>query len=480
MKSFFVIVTFCAILGQHQGSASPVPLSAAVGGSSYTESDVTAETSTGNRQLEEAGYCQAGAFGTRCGNPTSGASRGTVDQCFTWAYANCPPAKTNFLWKPSEGGFCYCLSNNVRPDGSCNGSWISNNDYSTFVMYGGDNLNVNVKADTYCNIVDPDDTDSPTTNPTISPTVSLPSKFLLPPPQCTVDGSNNVSVGDVTCNFSNIDSPSDATVSMSVKAFDCITDYDSTPFGNTTVIANTAQDTGVTSFAAVADVDLASGYSGDVKFCVRTDLKDATTGETMVFRSEKIKVTFTYNGDFQVVGLTSTPFVGIGVVATSETKNFGVTATLCDSSGTTVSNPPPLALGTNLFVCIKTNVVGTKIPSIATFTAQKVNGSPYDVAAPSPNVVIRGLDSSDVKIVMNLPARFFADSDAINLTGNVIVERDSRRRLANPRDLNENSNADFGLTIQVEGTNINADDSVSVRAVVMSSFIVGIITLLFI
>lgn len=321
-------------------------------------------------------------------------------------------------------------------------------------------------------------TNTPTSNPTTSPTTSVPAKFLLPPPQCSIDVTNTASVGDVTCNFSNIDSPSDATVSMSVKAFDCITDYESTPFGNTGVIANTAQDTGVTSFAAVANVDPASGYSGDVEFCVRADLKDAA-GETMVFRSEQIKVTFTYNGVFEVAGFASTPFVGIGSVATSATKNFGVTATLCDSSGTTVSNPPPLALGTNLFVCIKTNVVGTKVPSITTFTAQKVGGDPYNVATPSPNVVIRGLGSSDVKIVMNLPARFFADSDEINLTGKVVVERDNRRRLA--RDLVEESeNADFAVVVQVEDANNNADDSASVRKVMMSSFLVGVITLFFI
>jgi len=178
-----------------------------------------------------------------------------------------------------------------------------------------------------------------------------------------------------------------------------------------------------------------------------------------------------------VLEFATTPFVGISQVATA-TKNFGVTATVCDSTGAEISNPSPLSLGTNLFICIESNVVGTKIPSITSFTAQKIGGNPYDIAAPSLNVVIRGLDSANVKVVMNLPARFFADVNEISLSGSVIVTRDNRRRLKSSRALEiESKDAEFAMTNKVnEGY---YDDSASGRAMMMSTTICGIAAFLF-
>ena len=104
----------------------------------------------------ESSYCKAGKFGQQCGNvdDATGQARGTVDQCYEWAKANCPtvaPAfSTGFTYKPSEGGFCYCMDvQNVQKDGTCSpGNWQGNNDYSTFVMYG-DDVGVS-KSDTVC------------------------------------------------------------------------------------------------------------------------------------------------------------------------------------------------------------------------------------------------------------------------------------------------------------------------------------------
>ena len=231
-------------------------------------------------------------------------------------------------------------------------------------------------------------TSPPTASPTESPTRSLPAEYILPSPLCSVDVTDGTSVGDVTCAFTGIISPSDATLSMQIQAYDCVADYNSMSFGDTDVLATSALVTGATSFDAIARVNPESGHQGEVKFCIRTDLKDATSSDTMIYRSEKIVVTFSYNGDFSVAGFTTTPFVGIGQVATTATKDFGVTASVCDAAGTKLSNAPPLSLGTNLFICLETNVVGTKIPSITSFTAQKGAGTPYNVATPSPNVVI--------------------------------------------------------------------------------------------
>jgi len=322
-------------------------------------------------------------------------------------------------------------------------------------------------------------TDNPTNSPTDSPTRSVPVTFTLSPPQCTVDVSNTASVGDVTCAFTGIEGSNDATVSMEIKDYNCVSPYSPSAFENTIVTATTDQAEGVTSYNAVANVDPASGYAGNVKFCVRTDLKDTVSGDTMIFRSEQIDIAFSYDGTFAVAGFSTTPFVGIGQQATVATKNFGVTATVCDSAGTTISSPPALSLGTNLFVCIKTDVAGTKIPSITSFIAKKDTESEYNVATPSPNVVIRGLDSSDVKVVMNLPARFFTDATNIQLSGSVVVARDdSRRNLASSRALTaDTSETTFSLDVPVKD---NADDkSGSVRANMMISTVIFSVVALF-
>jgi len=289
--------------------------------------------------------------------------------------------------------------------------------------------------------------------------------------------SDGASVGDVTCGFVGIISPNDAIVSMQILGYDCVSTYDPTSFGDTVVTEDTDPASGATSFNAVANVDLSSGHEGEVAFCIHTDLEDATaSSEIMIFRSEQIKVNFTYDGSFSVEGFSNTPYEGIGLLQTNARKNFGVTATVCDSLGATLSFPPPLSVGTNLFVCFETNVVGTIIPAFDSFTAQKGTGIPYDVSVPSSTVVIRGLGSSNVKVVMNLPARFFADATVLNLSGSVVVRRDSRRHLESSRALVSNSeNAEFRLVVEVNVDNSSASGCV----IMMSTAIFTVAALLF-
>jgi len=156
---------------------------------------------------------------------------------------------------------------------------------------------------------------APTNYPITSPTntwTRLPPSYILPSPNCTIDVTDGTSFGDVTCTINGIISPEDAIVSMAIKAYGCVSDYDSTLFNDTAVTANTSQAIGVTTFEAVANVDPSSGYEGEVAFCVHTDLKDATSSETMMYRSEKIKLTFRYDGNFEVKGFQTTEFDGIG------------------------------------------------------------------------------------------------------------------------------------------------------------------------
>jgi len=321
-----------------------------------------------------------------------------------------------------------------------------------------------------------------TTSPTTSPTESLPAGYNLPLPSCSIDVSSGTIV---TCAFAAIVSPSYMSVSMQILNYDCITAFDSSLFGGTLVTAETALASGVTSFDSVASLDASSGFSGDVKFCIRTDLKDAA-GESFMFRSEETVVTITYDGSFTfVTNFDIKDFEGIGTEATTARKNFGVTATICNSAGDSISSPPPLSLGTNLFVCIETKVAGTKIPSITSFIAEKDAEPPYNLVAASPNVVIRGVGSSKVKVAMNLPARFFADDTVIELSGTVTVERDSRRRLENHRALEEEDASEvsledtgFQLVIDVIKNDNDDQSSASGRTLIIYTAILCVANLL--
>jgi len=226
-------------------------------------------------------------------------------------------------------------------------------------------------------------TTSPTTGPTTSPDTNpspaavLPAQFILPLPQCVVDVTDSASVGDVKCEFTAIVSPNDATVSMQILGNDSISVYNTSTFGTTAVIAATPEVSGVTSYDAVANVDPTTGYEGEVVFCVRTDLKDADSGETMMYRSVKVKVSFSYDNSFSVAEFATSPFVGILEAETTGEVNFGVTATVCDSAGDTLSSPPPLSLGTHLFICLESNA---NIQSITSFIAEKDGSDPFDLS----------------------------------------------------------------------------------------------------
>jgi len=312
----------------------------------------------------------------------------------------------------------------------------------------------------------------------------LPANYTLPAPLCSFDETNLATVGDFKCSFAGINSPEDASISMQVLAYDCVAPYNKTKFGDTVVTPNTSNFTGETSFEAIADVNPSSGHEGDVKFCVRVDLLDKSD-VVMMYRSEQAKLSFNYNGTFTVTGFATQPYVGQNSVVTSAEKNFGVAADVCDASGTVTSNPTALSLGTDLFVCIRTIVADTQIEAISNFEAKKSTGENFVIKTSSPNVVVRYLKTSQVQVVMRLPALFFENADDINLSGTVVVAPKSRRQLVIFRNLqSQTENADFGLVVPVNDINDEpfsrtyyGDSSTSSRSVMMYANLLGIFTL---
>jgi len=293
--------------------------------------------------------------------------------------------------------------------------------------------------------------------------LTLPAKYILPTPQCSVDETDGTSAGDTICTFIGIDSPNNAdkngrlpnpNIAVNILGFDCITTYDATLFGNTTVTANTVYAKNINEFNAVANVDPSSSHEGDVKFCIRTDLMDES-GEIMIYRSERITVKFVYDGSFSVAGFSTTPYDGISNTDTAATKSFGVTAVRCDSRGYLFKGSPTLAIGENLFICIEANDVGPTITSINTFTATKAGTTPLVIDNSSSNVVIIGLGSAKLMAVISFPARFFAGVSPILLSGSVEIKSDNSRRLLSTRALEETTSevssddATFALFIEV-------------------------------
>jgi len=318
--------------------------------------------------------------------------------------------------------------------------------------------------------------------------VTLPAKYVLPAPVCIFDESNTASAVDFKCAFTGIISPDDASISMKVLAYDCSSEYDETQFGGTIITPSTSLVNGVAAFDAIADVNPSSGYEGDVNFCIRTDIKDVSN-ETMVFSSQKAKVTFSYDGLFTITGFETTPYEGISNGETGITKNFGVTAYICDASGDPISNPDDpvsVSLGTNMFVCIDTVVDGTKVASIVSFTATKDSVETYDILNSGSNVVIKGLESPNVKVVMIFPARFFDTSSSIKISGKVVVAPNSRRQLVNSRELQiKTQNANFELVVNVVNNDspflgvYYGESSASICAMMIYSIVSGFATLLF-
>lgn len=148
---------------------------------------------TRNRKLTgKAGFCMASHPGRICGDNHGlpSALKETSYKCFEWAYHDCPKVGVNsFMYNPSGGGICYCMTDEINTDGTCNSPWYNPWDedlhgYSPYIMYGGA-LSVDYE-DTYCQTLDAATT-APTVSPTSSPTpASTVSPTLSPTPAPTV------------------------------------------------------------------------------------------------------------------------------------------------------------------------------------------------------------------------------------------------------------------------------------------------------
>ena len=271
---------------------------------------------------------------------------------------------------------------------------------------------------------------------------------------------------------------------MSILSYDCEADYNATIFGNTSVTENSTSSTcdpDVSEFNAVAKVDYTSGHSGDVNFCIRTELTESN--EIMYYQSQRINMTFSYDGGFSVTSFNTTEYEGMRKEATVGTKSFGVLAKICDSGGNALTGPSALAIGDNLFVCIKTKDEGTKITAITEFTAEKDTGTvaeqKLEIDGSMSNVVVTGLGSEKLMVVINFPARFFTNNNIIILKGDVEVEGTKNRRLLHSRALQEatpdvsSEDATFGLVIEVV-----ADTSSSTGHGMMVTALLGVPVLL--
>jgi len=266
---------------------------------------------------------------------------------------------------------------------------------------------------------------------------------------------------------------------MEVLDFNCIDSYDSANFTNTSVFIGTLPATGADSYEAIASVDPSSGHQGNVNFCIKSSIT-TDSGEIMTYRSERISLTFSYDGFFSVRDFTTIPYDGISDNVTSATINFGVSAVICDSAKNEINNPPALTLGTNLFVCINTIVPGTNVHLISSFNAQKNSGNSYNIlSSVGSNALIKDLDSPNVQVIIIFPARFFVGTGNINLSGNVEVVSATRRALVNSRILQDVSEEiKFSLVVPVHSITDNV--SASAHVSVLCIPIIGIIGFLFI
>lgn len=106
-------------------------------------------------------------------------------------------------------------------------------------------------------------------------------------------------------------------------------DVPTSPCNETTVTPITSSNTGETSFVAIADVNPRSCNQDYVEFCICTLLRNGYY-DVMFHRSEQAKFSFTRDGSFPISGFETTQYKGICNVIISDSKVFGVRATICD------------------------------------------------------------------------------------------------------------------------------------------------------
>jgi len=288
--------------------------------------------------------------------------------------------------------------------------------------------------------------------------VKTPDEYILPDPECSVETADNSSLGNVKCSIKGIESPDNAIVTMTVLAFDdCVTDYKKEKFGGTEVYQMTEDAVGVSDFSADVEVDHTNGFVGVVQFCIRTDLIDNVLNHSMVFKSKKVNMEFIYNGQFYVDNFSATTYNGIDDEATSEVKEFGVSANLCDINGNTIeASLFTLELGEFLYVCIGANEIGVVITSVDEFDAYKAvdEGTvPVDISS---YVLSTGFGSPELVASMNLPALFFEDVSPITIVGSVNMGgKPNARRLKNSSEISPES-AKFEMVVNVAGDNSSA------------------------
>jgi len=302
--------------------------------------------------------------------------------------------------------------------------------------------------------------------------LQLPANFTLPSPNCTVSDENP---GTVSCAYTGIEADN-GVLSVQVLDYDyCANTYNGPPG----IFQGTQTIDGI--FYATAVVDYMSGYDGTVEFCVRTDLSNDSGTEIMRFRSEKVKMTFTYDGTFSVADFTTENYDGIGANDTTASKEFGAHAYLCDAQGNEDNSFGKLSIGTNLFVCIETNDGQTKIAEMTEFSATTENGAEFlAIYDTSSNVVITGVNTGKVIAVINFPVRFFSDNSVIVISGSVKVEQDNMQgasrkmtRFQENDQENESGEAEFALLIDVV-----TDESFATRHDIIAAIFSGLVSLL--
>jgi len=348
----------------------------------------------------------------------------------------------------------------VIPDESCNSRGSGNNQCCTEAGL----LNPNFDFD---NAADATVTDPSAPQPQPYSNAVAPPEYSLSFSGCSFVSNSADDVedfGDIVCSFT-ASGGTDHTVTSEIYGVDC--ESSSTPPAGVaqdeestfdrTVVTDSNQES--STYQVTISVAHSAVLSGGFQFCLMTDVKDST-GEIYDFIGQKISLPATYDGNFNVGGLTTEASDGITqTAADAGTASFTVDAFRCNIAGTQVSDDLELSLGENFFLCVEGSQSSVRIVNIESLLASKDNIENIDLIAAdgsTPSTFLYGLNTNKAVIATRLPSRFFSSDGAITLTGTAVIENGGGRRLA--RLMQETSTSEeaseFSMDIPVVASSV--------------------------
>ena len=312
--------------------------------------------------------------------------------------------------------------------------------------------------------------------------VAAPSPTYRPAPEYDIElvgcsfaeDNSGVNIGSVTCDFKGLGGDNHDVYSDLLGA-DCNSDP---PVGVTYDGSGSFVDTEIDSFQesftykAIITISKSLATSASsVTFCQKTYVDDST-GQLQDWIGQKITLDISLDGNFETAGLTTEEFDGNTGPTDAGNLLFGVEIVRCDEQGETITGQP-LAVGDNLFFCIKGDKSNVLITNIQDMRADKTGITTYSIVSLNTvgtegsnnvNTFIYGKGTNEIVVATRIPIQFYQDNNSITIKGTANLAIGSRRKLGREMQAAAES-SDFEMKVEVAASSASA-----IKAIATVSF----------